>query len=223
YQIVKDIWIRQAQGRLLSSLSVRPRVVCDPARFGDDETVIYYAETTNILDQKIGGQTSVVQVASDLMDMSNKHNNCPIVVEEDGVGGGVIDNLNAKGKAPKVFRANGKANNSERFGNQRAEAWFGMGKRFSDGLVEFRHKNMSRNDLTTLINQLTIPRYRLKNGRIFVENKDDIKKRLGGSPDRGDAYMLLDWSYDKVPSLIGDDIWWDEDEGVPSYEVMSVL
>jgi hypothetical protein len=206
-QIIKDSWIRTAQVMKLPSLACRPRVVCDPARFGDDETVIYYGETTGILEQKIMGQSSTVQVASDLMDISASHNNCPIVVEEDGVGGGVIDNLNAKNKSPLIFRASGKANNNERYGNQRAEAWFGMGKRFADGKVEFKHKGMSRNDLTALIHQLTIPRYRVKNGRIYTESKDDIKKRLGNSPDRGDAYMLFDWSYDKVPAVSDDEVW----------------
>jgi hypothetical protein len=223
-QIIKDIWIRDAQARSLSSLAVRPRVVCDPARFGDDERVIYYAETTNILEQDIRGKSSTTQTAKDLVAMSNRHNKCPIVVEEDGIGGGVIDNLVELGRPALIFSANGKANNSDRYGNQRAEAWMGCGKRFADGLVEFKHKDMSRNDLTKLIHQLTIPRYKIKNGRLYVEDNDEIKKRLGNSPDRGVAYVLLDWSYDKVPAVSGDDPFWDYDDSeTASYEVQSVL
>jgi hypothetical protein len=96
-----------------------------------------------------------------------------------------------------------------------------MGKNFADGKVEVKHK-MSRNDLTTLIHQLTIPRYKIKNGRIFIESKDDIKKRLGNSPDRGDAYMLLDWSYDKVP-VRDEDFVFEDDQETASYVVRSVL
>lgn len=220
-QIVKDIWIRDAQVNILSYLPERPRVVCDPARFGDDETVIYYGVTTNIEEQYISGKSSTVQVASDLIDISHNHGDCPICVEQDGIGGGVVDNLVAKGRSPLVFTASGKATNHERFGNMRAEAWFNMGKRFSDHKIEFRHKDMSRNDLTTLIHQLTIPRYRIKNGRIFVESKDDIKKRLGSSPDRADAYMLFDFSYDKVPAVADDEYY--EEPQTASYEIKSVL
>ena len=223
-QVVKDSWIRSAQERILPSLKVRPRVVCDPARFGDDETVIYYAETTNILEQVIMGKSDSVQTAHECKKMSEKHNRCPIIVEEDGIGGGVLDVLAHENANFMVFTANERANNSERFGNRRAEAWFNMGKRFADGLLEFKPKDFSRNDLTTLIHQLTIPRYKMKNGRIFIESKDEIKKRLGHSPDRADAYMLLDWSYERVPIAEDDDPFWEEqDNAMNHYAVKSVL
>ena len=221
-QVIKDSWIRTAQERALSSLKRRPRVVCDPARFGDDERVIYYAETTNVLEQDIKGETSTIQTARDMIAMSRRHGDCPMVVEEDGIGGGVIDALNDLGYPPIVFTASARANNSERYGNQRSEAWMVCGKHFADAEVEFRHENFSRNDLTTLIHQLTTPRYKIKNGRIFVEDSAEIKKRLGSSPDRATAYVLLDWSYDKVPVLQDDDFVYEEMENA-SYEVKSVL
>ena len=223
-QIIKDIWIREAQERRLSSMVRRPRVVCDPARFGDDERVIYYAEGTNILEQDIAGKSSTPQTARDCIAMSVRHGGCPIIVEEDGIGGGVIDDLREMGHTPRVFLASSQASNPDRFGNLRAEAWFGMSKRFAEGQVEFRHKNMSSHDLTTLVQQLTSPKYHIRNGKIFVEKKEDIKKRLGGSPDRADAYMLLDWSYDRVPAVPEDEIdYYEDDSEVASYEVQSVL
>jgi hypothetical protein len=33
----------------------------------------------------------------------------------------------------------------------------------------------------------------MSNGRIKIESKDDIKKRLGRSPDKGDAVVMRFW------------------------------
>jgi len=38
--------------------------------------------------------------------------------------------------------------------------------------------------------QLTAPTYLIKNGKIKIEEKDNIKKRLGRSPDRADTYVM---------------------------------
>ncbi len=37
--------------------------------------------------------------------------------------------------------------------------------------------------------QLCAVRYVIKNGKILIESKDDLKKRLVGSPDRAEAYI----------------------------------
>ncbi|MHC5083863.1 MAG: hypothetical protein ACYTET_08010, partial [Planctomycetota bacterium] len=37
--------------------------------------------------------------------------------------------------------------------------------------------------------QLTTPTYEFRNGKILIESKADIKKRLGCSPDRADCYV----------------------------------
>ena len=43
---------------------------------------------------------------------------------------------------------------------------------------------------TELRRQLCQPRYELRNGRILVEPKADIKQRLGKSPDKADCYIM---------------------------------
>jgi hypothetical protein len=40
-----------------------------------------------------------------------------------------------------------------------------------------------------LTGQLCTPAYEFRNGKILIESKADIKKRLKKSPDRADAYV----------------------------------
>ena len=44
--------------------------------------------------------------------------------------------------------------------------------------------------LVALASQLAAPSWKLQSGRILVEPKDAIKKRLGRSPDDADALLL---------------------------------
>jgi len=44
-------------------------------------------------------------------------------------------------------------------------------------------------ELTKLKVQLATPTYEFRNGKILIESKSEIKKRLGCSPDRADAYV----------------------------------
>ena len=46
-----------------------------------------------------------------------------------------------------------------------------------------------KNNDVKLKGQLTTPTYAFRNGKILIESKSEIKKRLGNSPDRADAYV----------------------------------
>jgi hypothetical protein len=55
-----------------------------------------------------------------------------------------------------------------------------------------------------LIGDLTAPHWRvLSGGRIQVESKDDLRKRLGRSTDTGDAVVQAFWSRSRVGSFAG--------------------
>jgi hypothetical protein len=218
-QIIKEVWLREAEGRKIVSLARRPRVACDPARFGDDETVIYYGRTTYIEEQMIMGQSRAGEVAHECKAMSARHNGCPIVMESTGgdIGAGVIDIL-TKEKVENIvtYTPQGKPNDQSRYYNMRAEAWSGAAQMLARGRIEFKlgvdKGVMSEHDATMLIQQLCTPRYRFRAGKTLVESKDDIKKRGIGSPDRGDCYIIFLWSYDRVPAIEEDQVGWDEEE-----------
>lgn len=44
-----------------------------------------------------------------------------------------------------------------------------------------------------LFEDLTSPTWGTRNGKIFVESKEDLRKRLGRSPDKGDAVVHANW------------------------------
>jgi len=224
-QIIKLAWIDEAKIKVFQGVPKRPRLVVDTARFGDDETVIFYMETTDILDQFIMPHCRTTEISDKLLDMEHKYK-CPIVVESTGgdLGAGVLDQLAKKGVRTVTFTPQGKTSN-DRYVNQRAEAWGETGKAFSQGKISLLYACGSEFDRTKLVNQLTAPTYKFANsGKTMVASKEEIKAQAGWSPDRGDAYVIGIWSYTKVPMLdayVIDN--GDEDEVAMSYGVRSAF
>lgn len=98
-----------------------------------------------------------------------------------GFGGSWIDQLQAIGRAPIGIHFAGKAN-ATRYANKRAEMWWLM--------AEWVKNGGALPDEPELIAELTTPTYTFKGDAILIEPKEDVKKRLGRSPDRADALAL---------------------------------
>ena len=153
----------------------------DVARFGSDSTVF-------IRRQGLAADTPRVMLGLDTIEVAGRlaaymdEVNADAVFIDAGAGAGVIDYMRKLGRdvieAPFGARANSKL-----FVNKRAEMWTGM----RDWL---RAGGSIPND-TALKTDLCAPRYEYDTaGRIKLESKDDLKERLGRSPDRADALAL---------------------------------
>jgi hypothetical protein len=118
-------------------------------------------------------------------------------IDAIGVGFGVVGMVRERLATLKLDQGSRKvwvkginsaasANDPRTYGNQRAEMWWLVGRYlFARDMVD-----TSRADnLEDLEAQLLMPRYRISKGRIFVEAKEDIKARLGRSPDNADALV----------------------------------
>jgi len=168
-------------------------IVCDVARFGDDQTVIGYRQGPRfvILDKLRG--LPVDQVARRLMNRIREHDPRTVVVDGDGIGGGVIDVM----RADEWFKGWMQANPARRL----TEFHGGVGP--VDGFMYFNYRaNMwglmrdwlaigSIPDDPELEADLTGPEYAFSNkNQIQLEKKEDMKKRGLASPDLGDTLAM---------------------------------
>jgi len=183
-QLIKSAQLLAAYSidRLQFATEKRRLLTCDVARYGDDETVIYDMEETDIVDAEIYGQKDTMFTANTLARMSMDRDDCLIAVDEGGVGGGVIDRLKELKRTVIAINSSHKSDDPKYY-NRRAEIWDNAAKMFADGDIELHWQD------DQLKGQLTTPTYLYRNSKILIEPKDDIKERLGRSPDRGDAYV----------------------------------
>jgi hypothetical protein len=191
-QLILSHWITEAYTN--EPVHSGYMVACDVARFGDDETVIFVLEGTNVVAKTIWGKSPTTEIARQVTSYSRDYGNCPCVVDEIGVGGGVVDQLNQLGRHVLPFNSSSKPTGSldtqenPTMHNLRSEAWWTVSKLFA------AHEVACPGMYPRLQTQLSIPRYNFRNGKVLIESKEEIKKRMNRSPDHADAYIMGVWA-----------------------------
>lgn len=109
-------------------------------------------------------------------------------VDTIGVGWGLAGMLRKafknEGVVIESVKFSDRSHYPKRFANIRAEAWW-HGRELS------RDRAWSLAQLDNdAIAELTMPRFTEKNGKILIEPKEEVKERLGRSPDIADAVLL---------------------------------
>jgi len=202
--LIHDAWVEASHRIVKIGPVARKIVVADIARFGDDRTVIYFMEETSVEDSEVYGKHDTHYTSGKIAQMANKHKledgkPCTIVIDGDGIGGPVADNLRAYGFDVHEIHSEAATSQPDMFDNLRAEMWWSAGEKFANGEVA--------NDYVDdeLDRELTIPKYRFRNGKIIIESKDEIKKadRYGQSPDKADTYIygLYGLQFARIPKL----------------------
>lgn len=107
-----------------------------------------------------------------------------LAVDVGGPGGGVVDRLKELGHDVEGVHFGGAADDPQRFRNWRAEAFWKLREALERGEVSLPNDDDLRADLSALRYLFT------QDGRIQIENKDEVRRRLGRSPDRADAVAL---------------------------------
>ena len=151
----------------------------DVARFGDDLTVYTPRRGNVILEQITDAHRDTMEVAGRATALHHRDGYMSIQVDVIGIGAGVVDRLSELGLPVVAWDVRQAPNDKEHFFNKRTEAWFG----FADWL---QYGKIPR-DLD-LFADLTAPQYSYtSDGKLKVESKDEMKKRLGHSPDKADS------------------------------------
>jgi len=158
------------------------RLGVDVARGGLDSTVIFPRQGLMAYRYvKMRGATGP-EIAARIMRAKSKWGaDSEFIDDTGGFGASVIDSLTLGGESPQGIHFAGKSSDPQYF-NKRSEMWFEMAKWIKRGGC------LPRCD--TLKKELLAPTYFFKNGKFALEEKDQIKKRLGFSPDIADALAL---------------------------------
>jgi len=155
------------------------RLGIDVARFGDDRTVIFPRQGLVALEPIILRHQRTTDIAAIVAKRKREWGSEMEFVDDTGHWGhGVIDNLVAAGYNPIGLQYHGKAFDP-RYANLRCEMWMGM--------ADWVKRGGALPPIPELVGELTAPTYSFVNGKFLLEDKDQIKKRLGKSPDLGDA------------------------------------
>jgi hypothetical protein len=194
--------VEKAGNRKVSGGVIKRIIVNDPARFGDDENVVYVMAQTQthafIEKEIILEHKSTMDTAGRLSALRKLMGAQAIAVDVIGIGAGIVDALGDLGDPVMSINSSSKPTSetaNRKYHNLRTQMWMEAGDVFDEGRVVL-------GDDYVLSGQLSSTKFKYTgNGKIQAEGKDDIKKRLGRSPDRADAFVMGLYALSRVNSF----------------------
>lgn len=210
WQVIPTAWVELAQKRWTENppegaqLSV---ISADPARGGQDKTSlasiyggVYAARLKKYAGKDTPDGPSVANRVHQIHD-----GKCEVVVDVIGIGSSVYDFLKEPlGDLVIPFDGSSAVDLKDKTGkyhlrNARTASYW----KFREILDPHHGENIALPPDAELLADLCAPRYKIAGGVITVEKKEDIKKRLGRSPDCGDAVVMgfaKDWIRKRLPT-----------------------
>lgn len=165
-------------------------ITADIARYGRDKTVIGVWDGWRLIKIATIDKSGLDYVADEIRKLANQHQ-VPllnIIVDEDGVGGGVKDFLKCKGfvnNSSPLAQGNQVAN----FTNLKSQCYFGLADKINKNEVYFAFDGTHKEKTIEELQYVKQAKFD-SDGKKAVLRKEDVKEILGRSPDYSDMIMM---------------------------------
>lgn len=156
----------------------------DCARFGYDSSIIFPRQGSKTFKYVELRKADGSVLANRVMGAMSKWKDVDFINVDDtgGYGSSCIDFLRAAHQNPNAINFSSSAQEPERFFNRRAEMYWRM--------ADWIKKSGSLLQDQRLRKELGSIQYSYRGNKLIIESKDQIKSRLGFSPDVADALAL---------------------------------
>lgn len=180
---VRAAMARYKNAHAKDSLQGSARVIgVDVARFGADKTVFSARWGVQALPLKVYEHNDLMHTVGLLSQFCEQWKPDAVFIDEGGLGGGLVDRMQQLGYDVVGVNFGAKALDPRYF-NRRAEMYVTLKEWLEDGGILPEDQ--------TLLSDLTAAQYSFDaSNRLKLERKEEIKKRLGKSPDLSDALAL---------------------------------
>lgn len=207
YDYIEDLFTNTLDKKL------RKFITCDVARYGGDKTVITVWDDFEVIDIGMFSGYGIDMTSEKIKEYAERYK-IPfshIIVDEDGVGGGVVDTLRGvKGfmanRSPFPNRITGKPDNYLNLKTQCSyllSDWVNNHKMAIKISDENIRENI-REDLSWIKRKNAD-----KDGKLQIIGKDEIREAIGRSPDIGDTLMMrmyFELQSPTPPAMVSDPI-----------------
>lgn len=190
--IIQTAQVIEAMGREVDDEGVI-EVGVDVARLGGDRTVFVKRKGLKEIGRASFTKKRTTEVCDLLVNFIGADKNVIIKIDDTGVGGGVTDEMIARGYNVIPINFGAKASNPDKYPNLISEAWF-----YLQSIID---QISIANDKDLLV-ELSNREWKMDSkGRRGVESKDDYKKRGFRSPDLADATILCFYTPPAPPKI----------------------
>ncbi len=156
----------------------------DVARYGFDASVLLRRRGLVVEEIRSYHSLDTMKLVGHIVDAIDQHKPDEVVIDEVGIGAGVVDRLKEQGYSVQGVNVGTAALDHEHYANLRAESYWDLRQLLLDGCVALPKDN-------ELVGQLAALKYSFNSmGKVLIESKDDMRRRGVPSPDKADALML---------------------------------
>ena len=190
--IIQTAQVIEAMGREVDDEGAI-EVGVDVARLGGDRTVFVKRKGLKEIGRASFTKKRTTEVCDLLVNFIGADKDVLIKIDDTGVGGGVTDEMIARGYNVIPINFGAKASNPDKYPNLISEAWF-----YLQSIID---QISIANDKDLLV-ELSNREWKMDSkGRRGVESKDDYKKRGFRSPDLADATILCFYTPPEPPKI----------------------
>lgn len=193
YDVITDLFTNKVLDKSIEY--PKKTVTADIARHGADKTVIMLWKELQVIDIIVIANSDITYVIEKLEEIERKEHirRSMFIVDEDGVGGGVVDGF----KGCRGFLNNGRPikKNTEddlkqwNYANLKTQCYFKLAELAKHGKLGISCSAEIRDAITEELEQIK-QQHIDRDGRIALVPKEKIKELLGRSPDYADALMM---------------------------------
>lgn len=171
-------------------------ISADVARFGSDKSVVIVWRGLRIIKFYVGAKQGTDITRDAILNFASLYA-VPIkniVIDEDGVGGGIVDQI----KRVQGFVNNGKPYEllqtgklvRHNFANLKTQCYVKLSEYVEEGKISCEEINIKiKDNIVADLQQIKIKDID-KDQKLIIIPKEEIKENLGRSPDFGDALMM---------------------------------
>ena len=185
-------------------------ITCDVARMGRDKTVIYTWQGWNAFERFEIKTSALTEIVNEIEKLREKHliSKSNVIVDEGGVGGGVVDFGGYKGFISNAspIQEDSKLSLEKKpiknYNHLKTQCYFYLADMVNNSKMTITAQ-MDAETRENLIAELdTVKQHNIdKDGKLQVLPKDKQKELLAGrSPDDGDALMMRSY-FDLKPTF----------------------
>ena len=177
-------WCERAKNSNLKAEGIRALGV-DIARYGADDSVAILREGNVVIGVWKWSKSDTMATAGRIVNLIRDTSPLHVFIDVIGIGSGVVDSLLEQGFDVKGVNVAERSSYPERFMNLRSEIYWNLRDRFESQTIKIPDDDNLINELTNI--KMLPPTSR---GQQRLESKEEMKKRIGRSPDKADALAL---------------------------------
>lgn len=173
-------------------------ITADIARLGSDKAIILVWDNYTIIDliEFEKSRMTDIQNAINSLKVKYKVPNSNIIADEDGVGGGVVDNCRIKG-----FVNNSKAVNNENYSNLKTQCYYKLSEKINNNEIFFETELSTKQKEMIIEDLEQVKSYNADSDeKMQILPKSEIKQLIGRSPDYSDS-MAMRLFFEVKPSI----------------------